>query len=90
MIREAAIERRVREKCPALNIKLITSSGTGWPDRLVILPQGRVLWLELKRPGGVLSVKQVYTIAKLRGLGHDVVVAYSADEALTAIMERMK
>jgi len=47
----------------------------GIPDRLVILPQGRIAFVELKRPkGGKLSAIQKYQIEGLKALGCKVFV----------------
>ena len=42
----------------------------GIPDRLVIIPPGRIAFVELKRPkGGRLSEMQKYQIGKLKDMG---------------------
>jgi hypothetical protein len=46
----------------------------GLPDRLVLLPRGRVLFVELKRPGQKPRPAQQRWIKKLRGLGFSVEV----------------
>ena len=53
----------------------------GIPDRLVILPQGRIAFVELKRPkGGKLSEMQRYQIKKLRELGCNVYIVHNYAE----------
>ena len=49
----------------------------GWPDRIVLLPRGVCVWVELKRKGGKLSLLQQTRIAKLRALGQRVRVVWS-------------
>lgn len=50
----------------------------GWPDRLVLLPGGVVLFVELKRPvGGVFEPLQLRIHSKLRRLGMAVVVCWT-------------
>lgn len=48
----------------------------GWagvPDRLALLPGGRVVFIELKRPdGGIIAARQTEWARRLRELGHDV------------------
>lgn len=46
------------------------------PDRLVLGPLGRVIFVELKTETGRLSAVQSAQIAKLRRLGQDVRVLY--------------
>lgn len=46
---------------------------SGWPDRMVLLPGGVVLFFELKRPkGGRLEPLQPWWHAQLRKLGFEV------------------
>jgi hypothetical protein len=46
---------------------------TGVPDRLVLLPGGHVVFVELKRPkGGKLSTRQKIVHSQLRVLGFEV------------------
>ena len=46
----------------------------GAPDRLVLLPEGRSLWVELKAPGGRLRPAQVREHERLRAKGQWVEV----------------
>lgn len=46
---------------------------TGVPDRLVLLPEGFIYFVELKRPkGGKLSRRQVIVHGQLKALGFNV------------------
>ena len=47
---------------------------TGLPDCVVALPAGRCLWVEFKRPGGVISDAQDGLHTRMRSLKHIVVV----------------
>lgn len=50
----------------------------GWPDRLCLLPGGRLVWVELKRPvGGQFEPLQLRIHAKLRALGFRVAVCHT-------------
>lgn len=44
--------------------------GKGWPDR-VVLWQGRIAFVELKRPDGSVSRRQRYIRDRLRKLGFE-------------------
>ncbi len=56
-----------------ITIKLPAIWYAGIPDRMVLLPGGKVLFAELKRPvGGVFEKLQPLWIAKLRKLGFTV------------------
>jgi len=54
----------------------------GIPDLLLVLPDGRSFWIELKtRKGGRVSEVQNQIHADLEELGHDVIVAKGAKDA---------
>ena len=55
---------------------------SGVADLCVMLPQGRVAWLEMKKPGGRLSDTQKQFRDQCNLLGHPWAVAYSVQEAL--------
>ena len=58
----------------------------GWPD-LLIVHQGRALFIELKAPGGALSAVQKQAIAKLIYCGAEVLVCRSVPEVEAALRE---
>lgn len=61
------------EALGGLCLKLKMPWFTGIPDRLVLLPGGKVFFVELKRPkGGKLSKRQDIVQAQLRALGLNV------------------
>lgn len=51
------------------------------PDRLVTLPGGRIVFVELKRPGEKPTPKQALDHARRRALGCEVVVIDSEEGA---------
>ena len=54
-------------------MKLVSQGNNGVPDRLVLLPGGRCVFVELKRPKyGKLSPVQVAQQNSLTSLGFDV------------------
>lgn len=77
---ELFLKKRVEHfggKC----IKLPAMFEEGIPDRLVILPHGVVVFVELKRPkGGRLSEMQKYQIGVLKKLGCNVYVVHNYAE----------
>jgi hypothetical protein len=84
---EAQVSTKLLRKLSVLGIKSVKMNPTsqrGFPDRLLILPNGRVRWIELKAPGREknLSAHQESQIAQLRALGHHVLVSSNADECI--------
>lgn len=59
------------------------------PDRLVLLPLGRVVFIELKRPGGKPTEAQLREHDRLRALGMDVRVI-DTKEGVSAFIEEMR
>ena len=68
------------KKYKLLTLKLHVRFARGWPDRIVALENGEVLWIELKRPGGKLSALQAKVHTELDKLGHKVYVVYSKED----------
>jgi hypothetical protein len=67
------------KKAGHLTLKLNVRFARGWPDRIVALENGEVLWVELKRPGGKLSPLQLKVHNQLDKLGHFVHVINSKE-----------
>lgn len=74
-MRETVIEKRFRieiEKRGGKALKWVSHGNNGVPDRIVILPDGRTIYVELKAPGKPLEPLQEYWARKLRKMGHEV------------------
>lgn len=52
--------------------KWVSPGNNGVPDRIVILPEGRIVFVELKTESGTLSSLQQVQIKRLRELGQTV------------------
>ncbi|MHB1654401.1 MAG: VRR-NUC domain-containing protein [Desulfitobacteriaceae bacterium] len=68
---EQKLRNGVRTKS-GLALKFVSPGMAGVPDRIVLVPGGRVYFVELKAPGKHLSPKQVKMAAVLERMGHDV------------------
>ena len=89
---EKSIERKMvqaLEARGAMAWKFTSPGRQGVPDRIVLLPGGRVVFVETKSPTGRLSPSQRVTIKRMRDLGHDVRVVYGAEQAARLIEELM-
>lgn len=62
-----------------LTLKLNVRYARGWPDRIVVLPAGNTLWVELKRPGGKVSPLQTKLHKELQSRGHSIHVIDSKE-----------
>lgn len=65
---EQALVREVR-KHGGIAPKLTSPNNAGMPDRLVILPKGKVCFVELKRPGQKPRPLQIRQMQRLTNLG---------------------
>lgn len=74
-MRESAIEARLRDGVKAMGgicWKFVSPGTTGVPDRIIILPGGTIIFVELKADTGRTSDIQQYRINELRNIGADV------------------
>lgn len=78
-MRETRVERALTTAVKARSgwaIKLLPSVA-GLPDRLVLLPGGRIIFVELKAPGKSAEAHQLVVHGRLRRLGFEVEVLSS-------------
>ena len=54
--------------------KWVSTNYAGVPDRIVFLPRGKIIFVELKAPGKVPTALQELRIKELRDLGNTVMV----------------
>jgi len=83
-IRERDVERHLCALASARGwgcVKFIPDCDPGMPDRLLLLPDARCVWVELKTKGGRLSDIQRYTHKRLRERGQDVRVVWTKEQA---------
>lgn len=67
---EKFLVREVK-KIGGISFKFISPGNAGVPDRIVILPNGRVVFVELKTDKGKLTKLQEVQIKKISDLGAD-------------------
>lgn len=90
MTLESTVEQRAREKVEAsggLLLKLTCLRGI--PDRLLVVPGGRVAFLEYKRPGEDPRKLQKYWQRQLKALGFHAETVYTVERTLE-IFEELK
>lgn len=70
-----------------LAVKMDPTNAKGLPDRLVLLPGGRAVFVEFKAPNGRLSPQQTRTLETLRRKGFPSIVASCPEAALAFCRE---
>lgn len=81
-VSEKAIEKYLVEQAKAIGVlclKYSNASMAGYPDRLVILPNCKVVWVELKSKGKKPTKLQKVRQAELTKMGHWVETIDSKD-----------
>lgn len=76
-VSEKSIERYLAEQAKLnglLCLKYSNPNMAGYPDRLLVLPSGCVIWVELKSKGRKPTKIQQLRHAQLAGMGHQVYV----------------
>jgi len=71
-MREKYIEKKLVEQVRSLGgiaLKLISPGTSGIPDRLVLMPNGRLGFVEMKAPGLLMRPLQVKKKRQLESLG---------------------
>jgi len=80
---EKRIESKFKESVKAKGgwaIKLLPFNLNGLPDRIALLPGGKLFFAEIKKPGEVASPLQMSVHKKLRKLGFEVYVIDHVDQ----------
>lgn len=90
-MREREVERHLRQKVEAHGgecKKFIPDQDPGYPDRIVMLPGGVLVWVETKKPkGGRVEPLQKLRHKELRALGQRVEVVWTKEQADALVAE---
>ena len=87
---EKSLEAELRERCKALGwmcVKLTSQYQRGLPDRLILMPGGRVYFAEIKTTGKKPTALQRVTHERLRALGYRVEVVDTSESLDNLIVE---
>ena len=82
-MKESSIEKRLKDEIEKLGgkaYKFVSPGIVGVPDRIILLPGGRVIFIELKAPGKKMSVIQEHRAMELRALNFDVLCIDSVEK----------
>lgn len=92
-MRESVIEARLRDGVKAMDgicWKFVSPGTTGVPDRIIILPGGKIIFVELKADTGRTSAIQQYRINELRNIGADVRILKGLSQVRAFLEEVME
>ena len=82
---ELELVDKVWEHLGILGVKLIVAGRRGWPDRMFLIPGGRPLLVECKRPGQPPRPNQIENHEYLRLIGYNVEVVDDALDGFDAV-----
>lgn len=83
---EARLVRMVKDR-GGLCYKFISPGNPGVPDRIVVAPGGRTIYVELKTEAGRLSKIQKWQLAELEKRGAEVRVLKGAEQVKQFVEE---
>ena len=80
---------RMTSQMGGMALKFVSPGCDGVPDRLVLLPGGKVGFVEVKAPGKKPRPLQVRRISQIRGLGFPVFVV-DGMEQIEEVLQKIK
>ncbi len=90
---EKELERKLRAEVKAaggLCLKWESPGYVGVPDRMILLPGGRVLFVEMKAPGKKERPRQRVVQRLLRDLGFEVYPSVDSLDKIRVIVDRCR
>lgn len=91
--RERDIEKWLQERVRAIGglaFKFVSPGNDGVPDRIIVLPGGRVWFIELKREGERPTALQEWQIERLRALGCNAEALVGMQEVIDWFWEAVR
>lgn len=81
-----------KQKIPYQVIKLHGDAyqPAGLPDLLIVLPEGKTIWIEFKRPGADTTALQRHNLRLLDGMGHYAGTCDSEDLLIRIVKKVLK
>ncbi len=79
---ESQLERKFYDsvkRIGGLPLKFISPGRAGVPDRIVLMPEGKIYFVELKKPNGKISMIQDYIFKNFAALGFKVHIINSVE-----------
>lgn len=88
---ESQLERKFCKKIQELGgmaLKFTSPSQAGVPDRIILMPEGKIYFVEMKCETGRVRAIQKYIFEKFEKLGFKVHIINS-DDAIKSFMEKI-
>lgn len=82
---EAKLKKRV-EELGCMCLKFESPGFTGVPDRIILMPGGLVLFVELKAPGKKERPRQEYVQKQFRKLGFRVISTVDGEDGINQVV----
>lgn len=88
-------EDKLRKQVKALGygarcLKFVSPGFSGVPDRMILLPGGKLIFVEMKQPGKKERKRQEYVQGLLRDLGFEVFSSVNTVERIEIVVNRCK
>ena len=93
LTRERDLEKKLKaevEREGALCLKFISPGLSGVPDRVILIPGGQLLFVEMKAPGKAERVLQLHVQTKLRALGFEVFSSCNSAQRIQEVVARVR
>ena len=88
---ERKLKKRIELECRgAMCLKFVSPGCIGVPDRVILLPQGKAVFVEMKKPKGLPSARQKYIHEILKGLNFPVFSSVDSDAYVDAVIRYCK
>lgn len=91
-MKESAIEARLRkevERAGGRCLKFVSPGHTGVPDRIILMPGGRVYFAETKAPGKHERARQEYVQRKLSELGFKTYASVDSPDKIANLIKEI-
>ena len=90
---EKTIEAKFKKQVEAIGcrcMKFVSPGFTGVPDRIILLPGGKVIFAELKAPGKKERRRQEYVQKLFRNMGFTVFSSVSTESQILEVVNKCK